>query len=216
MFAHPDDDRIVAARRGFFRPVRRAFGAGISCSRLSGPGGIARGALGGFSSCPAFGFRQRFALNWNFETDQPLYGSNVSVILGNADRYRDASAAGSACSSDAVDVVFRIVRHIEIEHMADIRDVQAARGHVGSDEEPDGSILEFRHCSGSHGLIQISVDRGAIEAVFRHRLVKDIDVRLPVAEDDGVLQLAFALADHLSQCFPLVLECGCFPARLDD
>ncbi len=40
------------------------------------------------------------------------------------------SAPGAA---DAVDVILRMMRHVEIDHVADLLDVDAARGNIGGD-----------------------------------------------------------------------------------
>ena len=48
-----------------------------------------------------------------------------------------AVGAGARGTADAMHVVFGIVRQIEVEHVADIGDVQAARRHVGGDQHGD-------------------------------------------------------------------------------
>ena len=45
-----------------------------------------------------------------------------------------AFTAGAPGAANAVDVILGMDRHIEVEHMAHFRNVEAARGHVGSDQ----------------------------------------------------------------------------------
>lgn len=54
----------------------------------------------------------------------------VRVILaGEADRV--AGTARTGCASNAVYIIFRVLRQIEIEYMTHIRYVQPARRHIG-------------------------------------------------------------------------------------
>jgi hypothetical protein len=51
-----------------------------------------------------------------------------------------AVGAGARGAADAMHVVFGIVRQVEIEHVADIGNVQAARGDVGGDQHRDSPL----------------------------------------------------------------------------
>ena len=48
--------------------------------------------------------------------------------------YRRARATGATRAPDAVHIVFGMCRYIKIEHMADIRNIQAPRGDIAGDE----------------------------------------------------------------------------------
>ena len=56
------------------------------------------------------------------------------VVLGD-DRQRDAGAAGAAGAADAMDIILAMGRHVEVEDMADVRNVEAARRDVRADEK---------------------------------------------------------------------------------
>lgn len=64
-------------------------------------------------------------------TNKPLdVDQRIRVILtGEADGVAGTARTGRA--PNAVDIVFRVLRQIEIEHMTHIRYVQPARRHIG-------------------------------------------------------------------------------------
>src|SRR5947207_7460024 len=70
-------------------------------------------------------FRQRHRILLARETD--------GVALG----------AGAGGAADAVHVVGRVLRQVEVEHVADVRDVQAARGHIGGDQDGELAVVEI-------------------------------------------------------------------------
>ena len=76
--------------------------------------------------------------------------------------------------------------------MADGRNIQTARGHVGGDQQVHRTVAEPVQRFGAHRLVQIAVDRRGVEAMRLQRLGHHIHIHLAVAEDDGV-GAAFAL-----------------------
>src|SRR5262245_12353577 len=61
--------------------------------------------------------------------DQLDDGFDELAVIGRAQGEGAAFAPGSAGAADAVDIVFGVDRHIEIEHMAHADDVEAAGGN---------------------------------------------------------------------------------------
>src|SRR4249919_3841684 len=55
---------------------------------------------------------------------------------------RLALAARAAGAADAVDVALGVVGDVEVQHVADARDIEAARGHVGGDRDVAASVLD--------------------------------------------------------------------------
>jgi hypothetical protein len=53
-----------------------------------------------------------------------------------------SAGAGARGAADAVNIAFRLMRQIEIHHMRDVVDVDAARGDVGGDERADLAFAE--------------------------------------------------------------------------
>src|SRR5262245_29384498 len=65
--------------------------------------------------------------------DQRFDRSDGLAVGAGDDRDRGAAAAGATGAADAVHVIVGMIRHVEIEDVADIRDVEAARRDVGRD-----------------------------------------------------------------------------------
>ena len=63
------------------------------------------------------------------------------VVFGD-EADRNAGGAGAAGAADAVHVVFRIFRQIEVDHVADVVDMDAAPGNVGCNEHADFALFE--------------------------------------------------------------------------
>ena len=71
----------------------------------------------------------------NFLADEVLDRRNLLQVFGRHDRKRVTDVLGAPRATDAVDVVFRVMRHVEIDHVADLLDVDAARGDIGGDHD---------------------------------------------------------------------------------
>src|SRR6266849_3271898 len=54
-------------------------------------------------------------------------------------RHRDPRRAGAPRAANAMDVVSGLPRQIEVDDVADARDIEAARGDVGRDQRADAS-----------------------------------------------------------------------------
>ena len=77
-----------------------------------------------------------------------------------------ARASGAAGAADAVDVVLGMDRHVEIEDVADVGNVEAARGDVGCDEQlqlAGAKALQHRH---ARALVHVAMQRAGVELVF--------------------------------------------------
>ena len=76
-----------------------------------------------------------------------------------AQRDRNTVGAGARRSADAMHIGFRQVRHIEIHHMADAIDIDAARGNIRGDERLDLAFAESRQHTLALVLRFVAVDR---------------------------------------------------------
>ncbi len=112
-----------------------------------------------------------------------------------------AAAAGAAGTPDAVHIIVGMDRHVEIEHMADCRNVEAARRDIAGDEDLEFAGTEFVQGSGAQRLVEIAMDRGGVEAMFDQALGHHVHVALAVAEHNGVVQRRLRLADQPAQRF---------------
>src|SRR5258708_5687457 len=70
-------------------------------------------------------------------TDQLFDVAQVSYFLSGTQRDRDAVGAGPRGATDAMDIGLGYVGKIEIHHMADAIDVDAARGNIGGHQGAD-------------------------------------------------------------------------------
>ena len=78
---------------------------------------------------------------------------------------------------------------IVVEHVADIRDVETARSHIGGRQQHDFAVAELVQRRHPRTLIHIAVQSAGIEAVLDQRLVQDRDIALAIAEYDRVANL---------------------------
>ena len=102
-----------------------------------------------------------------------------------------------------------MVRHVEIEHVAHVGDVEPAGGDVGGDQERGLAAAEPVERGHARGLVQIAVQRDRGKPVAQQRAVQHGDLALAIAEHDGVLE-AFG-ADQAAQRFAFCR--GVTPAR---
>jgi len=104
---------------------------------------------------------------WHRLGDQPLDRVEVLLVRGRADHQRGALLARAARPADAVDVILGMARHIVVEDVADIGDVEPARGHVRGHEEPERAVAEAVERAGADRLVEVAMDRRGVVAVFR-------------------------------------------------
>ncbi len=100
---------------------------------------VCRGGLLPFSvvNVGMFGNRRDIAI------DQFLDIAQISSFLDVAETKGDAAGAGPAGTPDAVHVGFGDVRQIEVDHVAELLYVDAARGDIGSDQYAGLTVLEI-------------------------------------------------------------------------
>ena len=136
---------------------------------------------------------------------QLLDRGQILVVGRHGDADRGAKTARAAGAPDAVDIVLGMAGQVIVEDVADRRDVQAARRDVGRDQQAQLAVAERFQRAGPLALVQVAVDRGRVVSVFRQRLGDDVDVRLAVAEDDGVGQPLALGVDQGAQQVALLL-----------
>src|SRR5205085_5157012 len=97
-----------------------------------------------------------------------------------------AFATGASGSANAMDVIIRMERHVEIENVRHRRNVQTAGRNVARHEQLDFAVAESVQCLRSHWLVKITVQRRDGKAMFLERTRHYVDVALSVAKDDSV------------------------------
>src|SRR4029077_998368 len=70
--------------------------------------------------------------------------TDVVLLLGQDEGHAVAAAAGTSRAADAVHVVVVALRRIEVDHVRDVVDVEAAGGDVRRDERGHAPGLELR------------------------------------------------------------------------
>ncbi len=115
------------------------------------------------------------------------------------DREGRAFTSGATRAADAVDIIFRVPRQIEIEDVADFGNVQTTGGNVACRQQRDFAGTKLIQCLGAATLIHIAMECAGVEAVLDERLVQHSDIAFAIAEDDAVLDgFAFA-ADEIAE-----------------
>ena len=75
-------------------------------------------------------------------TDDALEAAEFAEVLAGDEGDRGTSCERAASTADTVDVIFELVREVEIEDVRDTVDVDTARGDIGRDEDPDFAVLK--------------------------------------------------------------------------
>src|SRR5258708_15134304 len=156
--------RLALARlRRRLRSAHRAYGPALAVAlvplrvalaplRVALAAGVARLVLALLSAAPLrFGlgavvaradFVARDDLLLDLFPDEPLDVAQVRAVFARDERHGLTGFSRAAGAADAVDVVFRDVRHVVVHHVRQRLDVEAARGDVGSDQHLQLAVLE--------------------------------------------------------------------------
>ncbi len=110
------------------------------------------------------------------------------------ERDRDAGLARAARAADAVQVRLVVLGDGVVDHVGDVEHVDAARRHVGGDEDVLLAGLERGHRALALLLVQVAVHGGGVEAAVVELLDEAGGGALGAREDDG-LAAALGLED---------------------
>src|SRR5690606_23852339 len=139
--------------------------------------------------------------------DQCLNGSEILLVVRTNDRVGYAGATRTSRPSDPVDIIFRMRRHVVVDDVAHVRNVETARGDIAGDQQRDLALAERLEGRHPGALIQVAMERADGETVLVERAEQGRDVPLAVAEDDRVLQI-ISLADQIAKARPLLVILG--------
>ena len=101
---------------------------------------------------------------WDDRAHELLDVTQVEILVLSAQRERPPSLARTSCTPDTMDVVLRLVRHVKIQHVGDLGNVDAASEHVGRDENAHLAVHELRKRPRTLVLRAVAVNRGAADA----------------------------------------------------
>ena len=167
--------RTVAARGATATAIAAAAAATITAATRAARATTATGTAA--ATAGVFTFRRatrcddghnefRFdALDFDLEADVGLDLREHGHIVFAAEADGIAFRAGTRGAANAVDVVFRVVRQVLVEHVADIGDVQAARSDVRGDENGQRAIVERTEHLQTLVLRYVTAHRFGVEAV---------------------------------------------------
>ena len=93
--------------------------------------------------------------------DDPLEAAQFGVVLARDEGDGGAGGERAARAADAVDVVLERVGEVEVHHVRDAVDVDAAGGDVGGDKDADLAVLEGLQGALALALRAVGVDGGA-------------------------------------------------------
>ena len=106
------------------------------------------------------------------------------VLARLGERDRGAFAAGAAGAADAVHVGLGRRRHVVVEDVRELLDVEAARGDVGGNQQVGLAGAEHLHHAVALPLFHAAVERLRAAAVRVERLDQRLDLEPRAAEDD--------------------------------
>src|SRR3954471_22324802 len=139
--------RAFARRIGLARSAKVRFAIAAPASRLAHMLAVTDRLLGRLRRLAGF---DAFGAG-NALADQLFDRRHRLEVERADDGDRGAGASGAAGTADAVDIVVGMVRHVEIEHVAGGRDIQAARGDVGGDQQRNFTLAELVQRGGACG-----------------------------------------------------------------
>lgn len=111
------------------------------------------------------------------------------ALIRATERIRPPDGASARCATDAVHIALGIVRKIEVHDMRDARDIDAASGDIGRDEDTHPPIAERAKGFFAGRLRFIAVDRGRLDSA-RTKLRDDaVGTVFCTRKDNGALDL---------------------------
>ena len=119
--------------------------------------------------------------------EQSLDASQLFHFVGRDERDGCSAGTGSTGSADAVNIVLRLVRQLEVDDVWEILDVEAARRHVRGHENLDEASSERLEGAGSLRLAAVAVDRRGADAASVQIRSQPARADLAACEDQNLL-----------------------------
>src|SRR6185503_5427181 len=113
-----------------------------------------------------------------------LDGVDLALLLRRDERERLSRRFRAARAADAMDVVLGHERYVEVDHMAERFDVDAARGDVGRHEHRNPAGLERLERGGPLPLRSVPVDAIHPDAFARQEVRQPVRAMLRPREDE--------------------------------
>jgi hypothetical protein len=108
--------------------------------------------------------------------------ANPAAVAGTAQTERPAILIGAAGAADAVDVDFRVGRHIDVDHRFQLGDVQPARGDIGGHQHRAAAVGELDQHLIAFALFQVAVQGQRMKPLLAQDIEQIAALLLGVAE----------------------------------
>ncbi|VVE20874.1 hypothetical protein PEP31012_03141 [Pandoraea eparura] len=173
----------VARLTGFARCTRltRVVVAAACATSTTGPSALLR-----LANRLRHGMRIRIEARDHFALDGALdetFDLREQLMLVHAhERHRLAVCASASRAADAVHIVFRHFRQVEVDHMGQLVDVDAACGDIGRDQHLQRATLEFGECARAGTLTLVAVNGERRNAALRELLGQSVRTVLGARE----------------------------------
>src|SRR5690606_27069255 len=95
---------------------------------------------------------------------------------------RFSFGAGTGSTTDAVYVVFRHIRQVEVDHIRQLVNVDTAGSNVSGYQYLQHAVLELVQHTGTLGLAFVAMDGAGLDAVFLQQLYQLVGAMLGTAE----------------------------------
>ena len=120
----------------------------------------------------------------------------IKVLLGNK-RERPANIAAAARTTNTMDIVDRIFRHIEVDDIVHIGDIDSSSQHIGCDQNINLTGAERAKSALTLVLCAIAVNNRAGDVSLHQTTTASIGTMLGASKDNNAL--GARLFQHLSQ-----------------
>src|SRR5690606_37036530 len=129
-----------------------------------------------------------------------------AALVRQHQRDDGALLAGARGPAAPVEVALVVLGRVDVQHQADVVDVDAAGGDVGADEHVDGAFAELGQDAGALVLALAAVQAARLDADPGQLLAEAVDAVLGAHEDDRAALAVGDLGGDVELVVPAHLE----------
>src|SRR3569832_907499 len=130
-------------------------------------------------------------LTIEFVAGQAFDTGELAPIVRSDQRYRRAGGAAATGAADAVNVIFRHHRQIEVDDVTDALDVETARSDVSRHQQAELAAAHLLHRATAGMLAHVTVQRGTGVALLGQHLRQPVGTALGRGEDHRLGEVIF-------------------------
>ena len=109
--------------------------------------------------------------------------AELEDLAGSDQRDRNTRAAGASRPADPMQILVRSERHVVVDHVRDVVDVEPARGDVGRDQVLDVRCAELLHGAIPLALREVTVEQADLVSASAELRLEDVGGSLGLDED---------------------------------